>query len=154
MTGRCANTRHMTSRSFTLIELLAVIVIISLTTGIAVVSIATTSESAQLHATVARWRDLDARARIFARSLGPVTMRLKRESQALQLRQDSSGELLAQLHLPEDLGLHLTSEDPSHAIVFDRLGHSPDYDVKLLTRNRTIHWHVCGLTGCITELHP
>lgn len=155
MTDRCSPLTRAPRAAFTLIELLAVIVIVSLTIGLVTISLAATGERAYLRATVAQWRDLDARARAFARSLGSITMRLDQGSHAVQLHRDQSGELLTTVHLPQDLSATLGSEEPSHTIIFDRLGRSPDYDVKLLAKNnRTIHWHVCGLTGWITEGQP
>ncbi len=156
MTGRHTNSALTTSggRGFTLIELLAVIVIVSMIAGVTSISLASASDSAQLNATIARWRDLDARARLFARSLGPVTMRLDRQSHTVQLYCDESAELAAQLKLPHGAKARVVAEQPTDVVNFDRLGHSADYDVDVSINERTVHWHVCGLTGWITESRP
>lgn len=136
---------------FTLIELLAVIVIITLTTGIVTVGLASANTSAQLRGAVAQWRTLDARARTLGRALGPVTMSYEEEPQLLQLSRVESNELLATIQLPKKVHAALVTEHPTDTIVFDRLGRTPDYDVTLALENRLVTWHVCGLTGYITE---
>ena len=136
---------------FTLIELLAVIVIITLTTDIVTVGLASANTSAQLRGAVAQCRTLDARARTFSRALGPVTMRYEEEPQRLQLSRVESDELLATIQLPKKVHAALVTEHPTDTIVFDRLGRSPDYDVQIMIDDRVVAWHVCGLTGYITE---
>ena len=136
---------------FTLVELLAVIVIITLTTGIVTVGLASANTSAQLRGAVAQWRTLDARARTLSRALGPVTMRYDEQPQLLQLSRVESDELLAKIQLPKKVHADLVTEHPTDTIVFDRLGRSLDYDVTATIESHSIAWHVCGLTGYITE---
>ncbi len=136
---------------FTLIELLAVIVIITLTTGIVTVGLASANTSAQLRGAVAHWRTLDARARTLSRALGPVTMRYEEEPHRLQLSRVESDELLAKIQLPKKVHADLVTEHPTDTIVFDRLGRTADYDVQMMIDDRVVTWHVCGLTGYITE---
>ena len=151
MTGRCADTRRVASRSFTLIELLAVIVIITLTAGTVTVGLVSANTSAQLQAAVSQWRDLDARARTLSRALGPITMRLEAHHGLVQLSLLDSDERLAKITLPWNVSARLAIDRPTDTIVFDRLGRSPDYDVRLTLEDRVIAWHVCGLTGYIME---
>ena len=136
---------------FTLIELLAVIVIITLTTGTVTVGLASANTSAQLRRAVAQWRTLDARARTLSRALGPVTMRYEEQPQLLQLSRVEADELLAKIQLPKKVHADLVTEHPTDTIVFDRLGRTPDYDVQMRIDDRVVAWHVCGLTGYITE---
>ena len=136
---------------FTLVELLAVIVIVTLTTSIVTVGLASANTSAQLRRAVAQWRTLDARARTLSRALGPVTMRYEEQPQLLQLSRVESAELLATIQLPKRVHADLVAEHPTDTVVFDRLGRSPDYDVTVTLENRLVAWHVCGLTGYITE---
>ncbi len=136
---------------FTLIELLAVIVIITLTTGIVTVGLASANTSAQLRGAAAQWRTLDARARTLSRALGPVTMRYEEEPQRLQLSRVESDELLATIQLPKKVHTDLVTEHPTDTVVFDRLGRTLDYDVHMMIDDRVVAWHVCGLTGYITE---
>ncbi len=153
MTVRSVNLPNAASGGggFTLVELLAVIVIVTLTTGIVTVGLASANNSAQLHGAVAQWRTLDARARTLSRALGSVTMGYEEEPQWLQLSRVESDELLANIQLPKKVYADLVTGHPTNTIVFDRLGRSLDYDVTLALENRVVAWHVCGLTGYITE---
>ncbi len=155
MTARSVNLPRGASGGggggFTLIELLAVIVIVTLATGIVTVGLASAKTSAQLRGAVAQWRTLDARARTLSRALGPVTMRYEKEPQRLQLARVESDELLAKIQLPKKVHADLVTEHPTDTIVFDRLGRTPDYDVQMMIDDRVVAWHVCGLTGYITE---
>ena len=149
LTRRCPS--HGCRPAFTLIELLAVIVIVSLVAGIATVGLASASESAQLHAAAAEWRDLDGRARLFGRSLGPVAMSLNSERSAVMLHVTDSKELLSEVTLPDGTSGQIQTRTPNKTIAFDRLGRSVDYDVELRTGERVIQWRVYGLTGLIGE---
>lgn len=151
MNGRCPDTRRMASRGFTLIELLAVIVIISLTAGAVTVGLASANTSSQLQAAVSQWRNLDARARSLSRALGPITMRYQRQRPLVHLSLLESNERLAAITLPRNVSARLVTDRPRDTVLFDRLGRSPDYDVTVTVENRLVAWHVCGLTGYITE---
>lgn len=148
--------RDQTDRSvqsaFTLIEVLAVIVIISLVVGVATVGLAAASDSARLRAAAAHWRDLDARARLFGRSLGPVVMSVGDQGNAVTLHSVESNERLTAVVLPDGVWGRLRVDPRTQSIVFDRLGRSVDYDVEVRTAQRVIQWRVFGLTGLITEL--
>ena len=151
MTGRRAHTRRMVSRSFTLIELLAVIVIITLTAGTVTVGLASANIGAQLQAAVSRWCNLDGRARTLSRALGPITMRHEVQRPLVRLSLIDSNERLAEIALPRNVIARLTTDRPTDTVDFDRLGHTPDYDVQIVIDDRVVAWHVCGLTGYITE---
>ncbi len=148
-------TRRCRSRgcrpTFTLIELLAVIVIVSLVAGIATVGLASASESAQLHATAAECRDLDGRARLFSRSLGQVVMSLNSERNSVMLHVTDSKELLSEVTLPDGASGQIHVGTPNKTIAFDRLGRSVDYEVQLQAGEHLIRWRVYGLTGLIGE---
>ena len=151
MTGRCTDTRRTARPGFTLIELLAVIVIITLTVGTVTVGLASANTSAQLQSAVSQWRNLDARARTLSRALGPVTMSYEAQHALVQVSLLDSGEQLAEITLPRKLSARLVTDRPADNIVFDRLGRSLDYDVMVTLDNRLVAWHLCGLTGYITE---
>ena len=152
--GEPRSGAHNFRPAFTLIELLAVIVIVSLVAGLATVGLASTSKNARLHATAAEWRDLDTRARLFGRSLGPVMMSLDNDRHQIALRVIESNELLSTLDLPGRVTARLHTQPPTESIVFDRLGRSVDYESELHTAQRTIRWRICGLSGLITEAAP
>ncbi len=151
---KCDQSDHGARSAFTLVETLAVIVIISMVAGIATVGLAAASDSARLRAAAAQWRDLDARARLFSRSLGPVVMSFEDQSNAVTLHSVGSNELLTAVVLPAEVFGRFRVASPTESIVFDRLGRSVDYDVEVRTNQRVIHWRVWGLTGLISEFKP
>ncbi len=134
--------------------MLAVIVIVSLVAGIATVGLAASSENARLLAAAAQWRDLDARARLYSRTLGPVVMCLDTEREEVTLHLSESGELLSHLLLPQNVTSRLIAEGATDTISFDRLGRSVDYEVQLRSSGRVKAWKVQGLTGLIQEDEP
>ena len=140
--------------ALTLIELLAVIVILSLVAGTAIVSLAAAGDSARLHSTVAAWRDLDSRARMLGRSVGPTAMTVDQERNEVTLRAMQTKELLAMLALPQGVTGEIGGRPPVDAIEFDRFGRSDDYHVELRTSDRAVEWQVCGLTGYVVEGRP
>ena len=145
---------HGVRSAFTLIEVLAVIVIVSMVAGVATVGLAATNDSARLRGAAAQWRDLDARARLLGRSLRPVVMSVGDQGNAVTLHSVESNELLTAVVLPDGVWGRLRVDPRTQSIVFDRLGRSVDYDVEVRTDQQVIHWRVWGLTGLITELKP
>ena len=145
-------TCHLSPRpSLTLIEVLAVIVIVSLVAGVATMGLASTTDSARLRAAAAQWRDLDGRARLFGRTLGPVVMSLNADRNEVRLHVSESGELLTKVVLPTDVTGRIVTPSSTHGIAFDRLGHSLDYELELNGGNRIVGWQVYGLTGLVKE---
>ncbi len=142
------------ARGLTLIEVLAVIVIVSLVAGVATMGLASSTHSARVRAAAAQWRDLDARARLFGRTLGPVVMTLNADRTDVRIHVRGSDELLTEVALPVGVTGRILAEPEPDAIVFDRLGHSVDYDVQLSAGDRIVAWHVYGLTGLIKEGEP
>lgn len=145
MTG-AGQTQREVGRALTLIELLAVIVVASLVAGVATVGLAASGESARLHGAAAQWRDLDARARLLGRSLGPVRISVDRG--VVRLHVIETNELISSVALPGGISLDTSP------IEFDRLGRSIDYRVDLHGANRAIRWRICGLTGYVIEAEP
>lgn len=141
-------------RALTLIELLAVIVIASMVAGVATIGLAATSDTARLRAAAAHWRDLDARARVFSRSLGPVEMAVDEDGREVQLYLVRSGELLSAMSLPEPMQGRIRAPGDPRSILFDSHGRTIDYQVDLRADDRVVTWHVCGLTGLTREAQP
>ena len=144
----------MRFRGFTLIEVLAVIVILSIVAGVATVGLASATDSARLAGAISQWRDLDARARLFSRTTGPVVMNLNRDHTMVRLFVVESGELLSQVVLPPEVTGHFRTDQPTDAIVIDRTGGSPDYEVQVKTVDSIVRWYVYGLTGLVKEGRP
>jgi prepilin-type N-terminal cleavage/methylation domain-containing protein len=140
--------------AFTLIELLAVIVIVSMVAGTATVGLAATSEWVQLHAAAAQWRDLDARGRLLGRSLGSVVMSLDEGGDEIRLVEVRSDEVLSSVLLPRGVTGRIHAPKASQSVVFDHLGRTIDYQVELRSNDRVVGWQVHGMTGLMTEDEP
>ena len=137
--------------AFTLVELLGVIVIVSLAMSVVSVRLGAGSDHARLGEAAARWRDLDARARLLARGEGPVLMLIDERAGSITLRRAGSGEHLAGFLLPRGVVARVEAREP---ITFDRLGRSPDYVAVLTSEAGERRWRVFGLTGWTTEEAP
>jgi prepilin-type N-terminal cleavage/methylation domain-containing protein len=137
---------------FTLFEMLAVIVIMSLVAAALTVSLAAADDQAASLNAMSQCRDLDARARQAALTQGePAVIRLVDEQGALIL--EVGAARLAHAEMPPGVKVHLQRDRAVGEIVFDRAGRSPDYRVTLQQddRLRVRGWRVCGLTGFIIE---
>ena len=138
--------------AFTLIELLAVIVIISLIAGITMANLAATDDDATLRAAVAAVRDLDQRARIFSQTGEHVTLAPSRTRDALLLKTSRDSETVAAAQMPRGITVHLDLPRTRRETVrFDSFGRSGDYRVVLRRGMDTLVWRVHGLTGVLAE---
>ncbi len=138
--------------ALTLIELLAVIVLMSLVAGLATIGLAAASDHARLRAAAADWRSLDAHARLLARSGEPIVMIVGEDTREIRL--DSVESRLASLALPVGVDVEVAGERDDGPVTFDRLGHSRDYAVSLRLDGRQLGWKVYGLTGFVVETSP
>jgi type II secretory pathway pseudopilin PulG len=142
----------------TLIELLAVIVIVAMTTGVLATGFGLRRGDAVLRDVAAGWRDLDARARLLAQTVldegdgatRAIVMAVTTDGRELSLL-DRRGARLASIALPEGIAvrLTLTQNGPAEPIVFDRLGRSADYDLHVSGARRALRYTVAGLTGLV-----
>jgi len=140
-------------RALTLIELLAVVVILGLVLGIGVTNLSAAHAEAQLERCASAWRTLDAEARIL--------LMQRRDRPLLRLKVDefhrrvvlSAGEVdvFDSIALPEGVEARLLVDGSTGSVGFDRRGCSPDYVFELRTPDRTRRWNVEGLTGWIHE---
>ncbi len=145
------------SRSaLTLIELLAVVVIISLVASVGLVSLAAGGESDRLRASASAWRDLDAHARLLAQSQGALIMELNEDRTSVMLRAVTNGDQDPRsektIHFPDGVTGELVESNSGDAwggIWFDRLGRSSSYEAILNGPADPITWRVNGLTGLI-----
>ena len=142
----CSNFRRC---GFTLLELMAVIVILSIATGITLAHVSSMTESAQIKACVAALWDLDARARLLSRSAPPTppTLKLTSNGDGLQLIESESGEFLTPPHIKNATISLLVDSKAVWGIQFDAMGHSVDYTIHLERNGQIIELHFCGLTG-------
>ena len=137
--------------AFTLIELLAVIVIVSLVTGLATMGLSASNDAAHLRAAVGQCRDLDTRARLFGRTHGPVVMSTGQDGAEILLRAIGTGELLAKVQFPAGVTVRFRAATPLESVTFDARGLSMDYGFELHGADRVSRWRVSGLTGLVRE---
>lgn len=144
---------HHYRRALTLIEMLAVVVLLSLVAALGSVGLVSGNEQAQLRASLAAWQDLDATARLLAQTNGPIQMVLNEGTIAIS--STHVGEGFSSVVLPDGYTGHLVvGNHETNAITFDARGHSEDYRVeirRLATELPGSGWEVCGLTGWVVH---
>jgi prepilin-type N-terminal cleavage/methylation domain-containing protein len=142
--------------AFTLIEMLAVIALVSMIAAVSAVGLGASNEQARLRSTVAHWQNLDGEARLFARtSRGAVNM-VVTEDRTQVLLKSLAGIELASIDLPGNLqGQILCDGQPvlrSGCVRFDAFGRSLDYRIQVESEGELVAgWSVAGLTGWIIE---
>ena len=137
------------SRGFTLIEVLAVVLLLSMVAGMLTVHVGRVSDSARFRAAGARLVDFDARARLFARSEGPVLLAVGDGGQELTLSQAQTGEPLLRVDLHEGTSVALKVEPRQSWVLIDRLGRNVDYELELTRGERMSRWRIAGASGWI-----
>lgn len=149
--------------AFTLIELLAVIVIASLVTAMGAISMGGVMRQTQFQRTIAALADLDARARMHARSSG-AAMLVMFDSERRQVTLTRRGlpledpvTRLSVVDVPGEIDLQYDMPHQRHtAILFDRLGTSIDYAVEVRDAISARRLEFAGLSGDVkvTEVAP
>jgi len=139
---------------FTLLELLAVVVLMTLTFSVTGVRLAATSTRAKLQTTASRLRDLDAHTRLLARSGEPAALRQDATRHYVNVRAIRANELLATVALPAEVMVQVRTSSGDETITFDRQGHSKDYRVTVQAGETVLRWQVYGLTGYIRTDGP
>lgn len=137
-------------KAFTLIELLAVIVIVSLIAAVATVSLASADLNAGLLKAGASLREVDARARLHARTSGKsVFLKLDQEHYNSLMLFDAQQRQLSKVQLHQDVKVQFMSDVniPRQLINFDRLGRSEDYQVIIESSATAQRISFSGLTG-------
>ena len=119
------------SRGFTLLEVLAVVVLLSMVAGTLTVHVGSVSDSARFRAAEARLTDFDARARLFARTEGPVLLTVGDGGHTVTLSQAKTGAALLRVDLGEGTSVALEVEPRQSWVLIDRLGRSLDYELEL-----------------------
>lgn len=137
---------------FTLVELMAAIVIIALAAGVILPGIAAADDAARCKATVAKLRDLDRTARLLARSEGRVAVGLDHTTQTFVLTAIDASEPFAVVATPTGTSVALHVEGDHQFILFNRAGRSPDYAIEVTRGAHVITYAVAGATGHINEV--
>lgn len=141
-------------RGFTLIEVLTVVTILAIATAAMTVGLASADANARLRALGADLVDLDARARLLARTDGACELRLPSEQdRSVALALVGSDEAFTTIALPRGARLEAstTASDALETIRFDRSGRSFDYEVIVTFDDLSATWAVAGLTGWVEK---
>lgn len=139
---------------FTVIELLAVVSLLSLVMALGAVRLGVATDEAHLSRALADLLEMDARARLLGRSDGAVSLSLESEPKRLVLVRARGGDVLQSTVLPRDASVRLTdpgSRAPLNEIRFDRAGRSCDYEVEVRLGEHQARRTVAGLTGLVEK---
>lgn len=148
-----------TSKGLTLIEVLAVIVILALIMGAAVINLGATDSHAQTRAMMHDLRRLDRAARHLARTEGAALIEWSETEQQLVLRQPRTGEVIRRVGWPQWMTVRMAGPSPSTdaPIAYDAAGRSEDLRIEIDADGRRLVLAIHGLTGAseeLTEGHP
>lgn len=143
--------------AFTLVEMLAVVVLLGLAASLGAVGLASADSHARFERAVAIALDADAQARLLARGGAPVRMVLEPDERGSDILIVKSDSRVRELSLPH--GVHVAWIDPESGallseIRYDTLGQSPEYLLRASDGDRTQVWRITGLTGWAEELGP
>src|SRR5574342_484054 len=121
--------------AFTLLELLLVIVLLGGMVVVVAPHLATADDAGARLRFERELRDLDARARIEARTGGPVTIGATSDSAAVVLLRARTGERLSQVAVPAGTRVvfHERLASRPGAVRFDAAGRCDDYEVAIVT---------------------
>ncbi len=137
----------MTKRCFTLLETLAVVVLLSLATGFGLSTLHRALESPG--AVLDHIRQIDAQMRLSAQSRGPIELTFVNRNNETVLRSVSllGGEShdFATFHRR----VYVIPADSSDMITYDSLGRTADLSIRVEGTDTVLH--VAGLTGWIWE---
>lgn len=134
------------SRGYTLVEVLAVVVLMGLIATVFVPSLARASRSSQLQQLQSDLIQLDAQARQLAQFGSLVTIHWESEIRGVRLLkgQDKPQEVIS-LTIPDQF--ELTPVGFERAVVFDALGHTQSYGYRISSDTGSNQVEFNGLSG-------
>ena len=140
-------------RGLTLLELLAVVGLLSLVTSTVGLSMLQTSEQVAFSSLGTWFRDLDERARMFAQQGEEVRLFLDQDERLVVLQRVSGGAWLSHGPIPAGLEILWTAEGvETESLTFTRLGTTFDYRVTVKRNQSQKAWMFSGLTGWMQEV--
>lgn len=143
-------------RAMTLIEVLAVMTLLTLVAGMGISALARTSDGVQFTAIGAELREMDARGRLLAMSAegGRAIIDFAPDGTSVQLR--LAHELIANLALPDGFTVQMFTEGgsapASRILHIDARGRSRDYFVEISRGAASQRWLVHGVSGLWTRV--
>jgi len=154
-------SRHLRKRlGFTLVEMLAVLVLMGLIAASIAPNLAGTTKRTQTDKMIADLIDLDARARVLSGKHRMCYFEYDETHHLIELFVvDEHIESVQVLDIPDFALLHIEQsvEQGRMAIIFNRLGQTDDYQYTLTLDEDTIRIAFNGLTGwheVLREAHP
>lgn len=147
-----------TCHGLTLLEIGAVLVVLTLTFSIVAPSLAPLADDAALRAASSGMLDLDVRARLAARRSGALELRIENRPgegvtsiRAVSTARGTGPETLFEHALPR--GVHALWEqggEPVESVRFDRAGRTAPYLVTVYNSQRATAYEISGRTGWAT----
>ncbi len=146
-------TMTRSPRGFTLLEMLAVVALLSMVVSICIASLGSALDSAASRALEAAVRELDGRGRLAARTLGAVDLVADSESSTLSARLSSTGEVLSSVDVGSGRAVALADAHGNRigGVRLDRAGRSIDYSATIAWSHGAATLRFAGLTGLVAE---
>jgi len=142
-------------RCFTLLEMLVVVALVAVASGLAVGGLAAPGRDARLRAAIAAVLDLDRRARLCSRTGYVSFLEVTSEHDALRLTMGPNHDVLAEDSLPDGASLAVVdplTSDPIGRVRIGTDGRSRDYGVIMTMWETERAWCVSGLTGWVRSM--
>src|SRR5262245_37813090 len=99
------------TRAFTLVEVLAVIAIISLVAAAGTIGLVASTDQARLHALVSSCKDMDGHARLLAQTGKPLFMAVDVDRKVVVLRPVHDEEICSTCELPSQWSIAMRVND-------------------------------------------
>lgn len=140
-------------RALTLIETLAVVLLVGVVTAAVGVGMGRMGDDAAMRAFAARWNELDARARLLAQTTEVGVLRLEFDAERRAVFVHHLGDAILTADVPQEMNIMLFLEGAETTLItFDRAGRTPDYELRLSSAERSMSWHIHGLTGAMQRM--
>lgn len=137
-------------RGLTLIELLATVAIVALVAGIGVAALGSASQEADERGLLNALQDLERRARLVAKTIGPAALQLDEEERVLRVVVVEGQEQFGEVQVAEafDIAIETPDGDLFQAIGWGRDGRCVNHDI-VVSRDgaELVRLRVSGLTG-------
>ena len=137
----------------TLVETLAVVALLGATVAVTIPTLSIVQEDAKSRLLLAHVLDLDQRARLIARSAGPVSLAVS--DSEVQVIDESTEEVLAERAVPAHATARVqVGEAEVGGVLFGADGRAPDYVVEVSVGDQKLRVRISGLTGWTEDLPP
>ena len=151
MNVHCSASRTISRRlAFTLVEMLVVLVLMGLIAATIAPNLAGTTQRTHLDQLIAKLIDLDAQARVTASAHKACYFEYDDLQEQIVLRViDEQAVDIQTIDIPGFVTVELEelSEQSTPVVIFNRLGHTSDYNYTIINEEETVRLSVNGLTG-------